>query len=228
MARFRIIVVDDDPVVVSLVADVLEGAGYEVLSADTAAKGRALIEQGGADLLILDRKLPDGDGMALCVEMRTKPDLKDVPVLFLSAKAAVEERISGLRSGGDDYLIKPFDLEELYARVDALLRRAGRAGQPEKLQAGVLRVDMDARKAYIKEKLVELSAKEFDLLTLFVRLKERVLSRDFLLQQVWGYPAGAPTETKIVDVTIHHLREKLGSHGEKIVTVRSHGYRFDP
>ncbi|MBI5245040.1 MAG: response regulator transcription factor [Elusimicrobia bacterium] len=228
MARFRILVVDDDPVVIELVTETLTGAGYDVQAASSASAARSFLGRGKFDLAVLDRKLPDGDGMSLCVEMRDKPALRDIPVLFLTARSAVEDRVTGLRSGGDDYLVKPFDLEELFARVEALLRRSGRTGQPENLQAGALKLEMDARRVCVKEKPLDLSAKEFDLLTLFVRLKERVLSRDFLLQQVWGYPAGAATDTKIIDVTIHHLREKLGAYGERIVTVRSHGYRFDP
>jgi len=228
MAKFRILVVDDDPAVIDLVVETLEGAGYEVQAAQTAAAAEAALGHSKFDLLVLDRKLPDGDGMTLCMEMRKKPSLREVPVLFLTAKASVEDRVSGLQSGGDDYLIKPFALEELFARVEALLRRSGLAGQPEKMHAGALKLDMDGRKAFLRDNVLELSAKEFDLLSLFVRIKERVLSREFLLQNVWGYPAGVPSETKIVDVTIHHLREKLGSYGENIVTVRSHGYRFDP
>jgi len=228
MARFRILVVDDDPVVIDLVTEILTSAGYDVESAQTAASAMTLLEKGKFDLLILDRKLPDGDGMTLCMEVRKQPALRGIPVLFLTAKTSVEDRVTGLQSGGDDYLIKPFALEELFARVEALLRRSGRTGQPEKIHAGSLKLDMDGRKASLKDKPLELSAKEFDLLALFVRLKERVLSRDFLLQNVWGYPAGVPSETKIVDVTIHHLREKLGPYGERIVTVRSHGYRYDP
>jgi DNA-binding response OmpR family regulator len=228
MARFRILVVEDDPNVYNLVSDVLEGEGFAPVTVQNASEARKQIKAGGFDLIVLDRSLPDGDGLELCTEIRRKPSLASVPILFLTAKDSVEDRVAGLRTGGDDYLTKPFDSAEMLARIEALLRRSGRLGQPEVLETGNLRLEMEARTAYINKKPVDLWAKEFDLLALLLSQKNRVLSREFLLQQIWGYNPDSTPSTKVVDVTISHLRQKLDIYGDKIVTVRGFGYRLDP
>lgn len=228
MAQFKVLIVDDDPGVIGLVTQVLTDEGFLVQSADAVESGRALARSTDFDLIILDRTLPDGDGLDICAEIRKKPAKNSVPILFLSAKKTVDDKVAGLRTGGDDYLTKPFNAAELLARAEALLRRSGRMGKPENLSAGDLTLEMDSRKAFVQEKSVDLWAKEFDLLALLLSQKGRVLSREFLLQQIWGYSPDAAPSTKVVDVTISHLRQKLGAHGKKVATVRGYGYRFDP
>jgi DNA-binding response OmpR family regulator len=227
MPKHCILVVDDDKNIVSLVDQALSDEGFEVLSASDAESARSRFTAGGFDLVVLDRTLPDGEGLELCAELRKMPNLASTPVLFLTAKDTVDDKVAGLRTGGDDYITKPFNTAELLARVDALLRRSGSLGQPESLEAGDLRLEMDSRKAFIKKKGIDLWAKEFDLLALLLSQKNRVLSREFLLQQIWGYSPDSTPSTKVVDVTISHLRQKLGSFGDSVVTVRGFGYRFD-
>jgi DNA-binding response OmpR family regulator len=229
MAHFNILVVEDDPNTRELVSQVLEEeGGFAVKSAGTVSEADAAIGSGDIDLCVVDRTLPDGDGLEFCAKMRADSALKTVPLLFLTARDSVEEKVEGLRTGGDDYLTKPFNAAELLARVDALLRRSGRLGQPDVLEAGGIKLDLEARKVYVKGKEVKLWAKEFDLLALLVTQQGRVLSRDFLLQQVWDYGPDSDPSTKVVDVTVSHLREKLGAAaGKKVATVRGFGYRLD-
>ncbi|PCI36365.1 MAG: DNA-binding response regulator [Elusimicrobia bacterium] len=229
MAHFNLLVVEDDPNTRELVSQVLEEeGGFSVQSVDTIAKAYEIVEKKGIDLCVVDRTLPDGDGIEFCAKVRSSADFKTLPLLFLTARDSIEEKIAGLRTGGDDYLTKPFNAAELLARVDALLRRSGRLGQPDTLEAGDFKLDLEARKTYVKGKEVKLWAKEFDLLTLLVTQAGRVLSRDFLLQQVWDYAADANPSTKVVDVTVSHLREKLGpAAGKHVATVRGFGYRLD-
>ncbi len=129
MPTFQILVVDDDENVCSMVSEVMQEAGFEVLSSGTAQEARQRFEKSSFDLVLLDRVLPDADGLDLCAELRRKPALRAVPILFLTAKGTVQDKVDGLRIGGDDYLTKPFNPAELLARVEALLRRSGRLGK---------------------------------------------------------------------------------------------------
>ena len=133
----------------------------------------------------------------------------------------------GLRTGADDYVAKPFNTEELVARVAALLRRSGKSDAPAVLEISGIKLEQSSRKAWVNDKEVALSAKEFDLLWFLIDRKNHVLTRDFLLQHVWGYDAGVELTTKVIDVTLSHLRQKIGATADKIVAVRGFGYRFD-
>ena len=222
-----ILLVEDDKTAQKLVTQILEGEGFAVQAADTAFRARGLLEKHTPVLVILDRRLPDADGLELCQEIRQKPALSTVPVLFLTGKNTVADKVVGLKMGGDDYLTKPFSPEELVARIEVLLRRSGAAEAPKSLEAEGLRLDFEARRVFIKDKEVQLSPKEFDLLAVLLTRKNRVLTRQFLLQHVWGYDAGIEISTKVVDVTLSHLREKLGAWGDKITAGRGFGYRMD-
>jgi DNA-binding response OmpR family regulator len=225
--RAQILIVEDQAATASLVADILREEDYEVHAVDSLQKARASIERALPDLLVLDRSLPDGDGLDLCRELRAKSRSAALPVLILTARKTVEEKVAGLDGGADDYLAKPFSTQELAARVSALLRRAGKSGEPTVLAAQSIKLDREARKAFVKNKEVPLSAKEFDLLWLLMDRKNRVLTRDDLLQRVWGYESGLDLTTKVVDVTLSHLRDKIGPAADSIVAVRGFGYRFD-
>lgn len=225
--KAQILVVEDQPATSDLISEVLREEGYEVKTADCLQKARQNLQRAMPELVILDRSLPDGDGLDLCRELRSAPKSSGLPLLILTAKKAVEERVSGLKGGADDYLIKPFNTEELLARVEALLRRAGKMEEPAVQTAGEVRLNRESRKAYVTNKEVALSGKEFDLLWYLMYRRNRVLTRDFLLQHVWGYEAGLDLTTKVVDVTLSHLREKLGAGAQMIAAVRGFGYRLD-
>lgn len=227
MARFRVLVLEDEPATQTLIEDLLGAEGYEVEVAGTVGAARERSKESEYDMFLVDRTLPDGEGIEFCQELRKGSNTRKSPVLFLSAKGTPDERIEGLRAGGDDYLVKPFHSGELLARVEALLRRAGRLGRQETLEHGPFKLDFDAHQVVVKGKAVHLAPREFDVLALLASQKGRVLSREFLLETLWGFPAGQAPETKVVDVTISQLRTKLGAAADKLVTVRGYGYRLD-
>jgi DNA-binding response OmpR family regulator len=227
MIKAQILVVEDQPATADLIIEVLKSEGYDVATVDSLAKARARIKKSVPELLILDRNLPDGDGVDLLAELRGDEKLATLPIIVLTAKKDVADKVQGLRTGADDYVAKPFNTEELVARVEALLRRSGKGDEPAILEAGTIKLDRDARKSFVGGKEVPLSAKEFDLLWFLMYRKNRVLTRDFLLQHVWGYDSGIELTTKVIDVTLSHLRQKIGAPAEKIVAVRGFGYRFD-
>lgn len=227
MIKAQILVVEDQAATADLILEVLKGEGYEAQTVDTLAKARARLKKQPPELLLLDRNLPDGDGVDLLAEIRNDEKLGALPVIILTAKKEVADKIAGLHVGADDYVAKPFNTEELVARVATILRRAGKVEEPNTVEAGGVKLDRTSRKVHIGEKEVALSAKEFDLLWFLVYRKNRVLTRDFLLQHVWGYDSGIDLTTKVIDVTLSHLRNKIGPVADKIVAVRGFGYRFD-
>ena len=155
MGRFQILVVEDEENTASMIREILEGEGYEVHAAGTLKDARREVGRREFDTLLVDRNLPDGDGLDFCAEMRKKPALGAVPILFLSARKKLEDKVAGLRSGGDDYMAKPFNAAELLARVEALLRRSGRLGKPEVVEAGPLRMEPESRTAAVSGKPVK-------------------------------------------------------------------------
>lgn len=216
----RIVLVEDDPAVAELVTLYLRNAGFAVTHAPTAAQARALFAEVHPALVILDLGLPDTDGRALFGEIRAR---SDTPVLALTARA--EEKLEGLESGMDDFVTKPFDPRELVARVRAVLRRAtGVPGGGRVLQLGDLRVDPARHEVFVGERAVQLRAKEFELLEAFMRQPGVVLSRDKLLEQVWGF--AFPGETRTVDVHVKQLRDKLEGTTARIETVWGVGYKM--
>lgn len=227
MIKAQILVVEDQAATADLILEVLKAEGYEAQTVDTLAKARARLKKQPPELLLLDRNLPDGDGVDLLAEIRDDEKLGNLPVIILTAKKEVADKIAGLRVGADDYVAKPFNTEELVARVAAILRRAGKVEEPTSVEAGGVKLDRGSRKVHIGGKEIPLSAKEFDLLWFLVYRKNRVLTRDFLLQHVWGYDSGIDLTTKVIDVTLSHLRNKIGPVADKIVAVRGFGYRFD-
>ncbi len=220
-----ILLVDDEPTLRETLAYNLRSAGYQV---ESAADGGAALDQARADppdLVILDLMLPEIDGLTVCRSLR---QVSDVPILILTARTGELDKIVGLESGADDYLTKPFSLGELQARIRALLRRAGAGQRSEEETAGGLRLNMVSRRAFLDDKELVLSPKEFSLLSELVRHQGAVLSRDLLLTRVWGYDFYGDSRT--VDVHVRWLREKIEddpAHPTRIVTVRGIGYRFE-
>jgi DNA-binding response OmpR family regulator len=219
----RILVVDDElPMRVALV-ECLQSEGYRVRAAGDGEEALEVVFAEEFDLILLDVMMPKIDGFAACAEMR-KRGVK-VPVLMLTARGMVDDRVKGLDCGADDYLVKPFSLKELLARVRALLRRQERAEVPEKLSLGGTEINLRERTVTVDDGVIELNAKEVGILTLLLEFRGQVVTRDRFLDEVWGYHANPTSRT--VDNFIAELRKKLGKSGSALKTVRGEGYRLD-
>jgi DNA-binding response OmpR family regulator len=221
-ATARIVVVEDDVSVAELVTLYLRNAGFLVEHAPTGARARELFAEMKPALVVLDLGLPDADGLDLLRELRGKGD---TPVVALTARAEDVQRIAGLDAGMDDYMTKPFNPKELVSRVKAILRRAsGMPGGGRVLSVGNLSVDPAHHEVRVGEALISLRAKEFELLEAFCRQPGIVLTRDKLLEDVWGF--AYPGETRTVDVHVKQLRDKLVGADAKIETVWGVGYKL--
>ena len=217
----KILVIDDDPAVSASLDRALRLEGYEVETAADGSSGLAALALSPPDALVLDLGLPDIDGLEVCKRMRAAKD--DTPVLMLTARDAVNDRVHGLDAGADDYLVKPFALAELLARLRALLRRRN-DDEGETLQFGDLTLDLATREAHRGARLFSLTRIEFDLLELFLRHPRQVLTRDVILERVWGYDFDSGTNS--LAVYVGYLRRKTEEGGEPryIHTVRGVGY----
>ena len=228
MSPTKVLVVDDDADIQRIVKDNLELDGFAVLVASTGKDALSVLDRNEPDLVILDIMLPDMDGVQICRFIRKQ---SHVPVIMLTAKDAVSDKVLCLESGADDYVVKPFDYLELAARINACLRRGKGPLPPEQvLEAGDLRIDPNARSVEVRGKEVVLTRKEFDLLALLVSHTGRVLDRESIKKALWS-------DTKLyrwsraIDVHVQHLRAKLETEGKQpglIVTVAGVGYMFSP
>lgn len=222
--RSGILVIDDDEKITSMLRRGLAFEGYDVYTANNGTEGLAMVLTEDPDLIILDVMMPQIDGFEVCRRLREGGS--KVPVLMLTAKDEVENRVKGLDTGADDYLVKPFALEELLARVRALLRRKELVAEHEgqRLVFEDLVMDLDSREVARAGKRLELTAKEFDLLHLFMQNPKRVLSRDQIMDKIWGYDYSG--ESNVLEVYIAMLRQKTEEHGGKriIQTIRGAGY----
>jgi two-component system phosphate regulon response regulator PhoB len=221
----RILVVDDEEDLLELVRVNLAQAGYIVDSARSGNEAIQKLRSSPPDLLVLDLMLPDLTGTEICRRIRADAGLADLPIVMLTAKSDEVDRIVGLELGADDYVTKPFSPRELALRVRAVLRRRrpSEAGG-QVLESGPLHVDLDAHRAHVDGVEVELTAKEFRLLATLMARPGRVMSRERLLDEVWGSEISVTSRT--IDTHLKRLREKLGDAGELIETVRGVGYRF--
>jgi DNA-binding response OmpR family regulator len=222
-----ILIVEDEVTVRETLARNFKAEGFEVLSTADGMQGLKLARDRNPDLIVLDLMLPGMDGLSVCRVLRRE---SDVPVIMLTARGTEMDKIAGLETGADDYVVKPFSFGELLARVRANLRRAdsGSHRARTRLQSGDLQLDLISRRAYRAEVELRLTHKEFDLLAELMRNQGAVLSRDLLLTQVWGYDYVGDSHT--VDVHIRWLREKVEetpSNPKRITTVRGVGYRFE-
>jgi two-component system, OmpR family, alkaline phosphatase synthesis response regulator PhoP len=223
----RILVVEDDLDIAALLAHTLRKAGFEVETRHTGADILTHVQQDAPDVLLLDLMLPGVDGRDICRALRANPKTAGVPIIMLTARADEHDRIGGLELGADDYITKPFSPKEVVARVRALLRRTTRhvaAGQDVVLRYGPVELDLGRHVVTAHAKEIHLTAKEFLLLQYFLEHRGRVLSRDLLLSDVWGYRYTGGTRT--VDVHVRRLREKVPSLADSIVTVKQFGYRL--
>jgi DNA-binding response OmpR family regulator len=217
----RLAVVEDNPELAQLLTQSLKAEGYETDLMTTAAEARAAVTTTRYAALILDLGLPDGDGLAILREIRLRKD--PLPVLVLTARGGLQDRVSGLRGGADDYLVKPFALEELVARLEALLRRPGQL-LGRSLQVANLVFDTESRQAFIDDKPQMLSAREVAVLELLMRRKDRVVSKKLVEDQIFGL--SGEVASNAVEVYVHRLRKQLSEHGAKVQihTIRGVGY----
>lgn len=223
----KVLIVDDERDVVELLRYHLEKEGIRCLQAADGPTALRLIRAHQPDLLILDLMLPGIDGLEVCRQLRRDAATARLPVIMLTAKAEEVDRVVGLEVGADDYVVKPFSPRELVARVKAILRRAQEPTGPSVRRIGDLEVDEAKHQVTVQGSSVELTAKEFGLLCALIRANGRVLSREQLLDGVWGYGDAAEIESRTVDVHVRRLREKLGPEARRIVTVKGVGYRFE-
>ena len=222
----HILIVEDEKDLSDTLEYNFKNAGYKVSMSLEGNKAISLATgKNNPDLVILDLMLPDISGLDVCKEIRSNPVSKNTPILMLTAKGEEVDRILGFELGADDYLVKPFSLRELTLRVAALLKRNVPIESDENIILGDLNIDLAAHRVFLETNEVTLTAKEFDLLVHLARHNGRVQTRDYLLEQIWGYSSDVTTRT--VDTHIKRLRSKIGSFGNLIETVRSIGYRLN-
>jgi DNA-binding response OmpR family regulator len=222
----RILVVEDDPDIAELLVHYLENAGHTVHRLSSGSDVQPHLRHSPADLVVLDLMLPGMGGMAVCEALRRDTTTSHVPIIMLTARGEEADRIAGLEHGADDYVTKPFSPRELVARVAARLRRAAPGGPVDApaLQYGPITIDEDRHIVAVDGQEVRLTAKEFLLLQYLIRHRGRVLSRDLLLTDVWGYQYTGGTRT--VDVHIRRLREKIPMLNDAIETIKQFGYKL--
>jgi two-component system alkaline phosphatase synthesis response regulator PhoP len=186
-----------------------------------------LVKRDNPDLIILDLMLPGIDGLEVCRTLKNNAKTASIPIIMLTAKTQESDKVVGLELGADDYVVKPFSPRELIARIKAVLRRMeDKDRQPAVLRKGDLTIDFSKISVAIKGRPIELTSKEFELLKTLINAKGRVLSRDYLLDTIWGFDNAAEIQTRTVDVHIRTLRKKLKTGAKYIVTVKNYGYRF--
>ncbi len=227
MSNGKILIIEDEAAVVTLLKYNLEKSGYEVQVAMDGEEGLLMVEEEKPDLLLVDWMLPHVSGVEICRRLRRLPDSRNLPIIMLTARGEEADTIRGLDSGADDYMVKPFSPSELQARIHALLRRARPSIAADHLSFGELNMDLAAFRVYRNETEIKLGPTEFKLLRHFMENPGRVYSREQLLDMVWG--RDVYVETRTVDVHIRRLRKNLNDGGlpDLIRTVRSAGYSLD-
>ncbi|WP_195989324.1 response regulator transcription factor [Clostridium sp. D53t1_180928_C8] len=230
MANEKILVVDDEEHISELISYNLSSNGYKVITANNGIDAVKIAIEEKPSLILLDLMIPGKDGYDVCKEVRSNNEIRNTPIIMLTAKSEELDKILGLELGADDYITKPFSVRELLARVKAVLRRFSIV-EPESniLVFGDLTADFDKREILVKDKKLDLTLKEFELLEILIRNKGKILTRDTLLDKIWGYEYIG--ETRTVDVHIRYLRKKIEADDKNpklIETIRGVGYRFNP
>jgi len=221
MASERILVIEDEHRIAEFIERGLLFEGYRVDVAHDGQTGLAIARDTPPDLAIVDWMLPGMDGLQVCQRLRSATQ---IPIIMLTAKGEVNDRVTGLDSGADDYIVKPFAFEELLARIRALFRRSTPSSRPEVLTFGDLTLDTGTHRAQRGSRMIDLTAKEYELLELFMRHPRQVLTRDLIFDRVWGYDFGG--ESNIIEVYVRYLRQKTEAEDEArlLHTVRGFGY----
>lgn len=227
MAKETVLVIEDEKNILELVKYNLEKDGYRVLTSLKGDEGLERAKKEKPNLLILDVMLPELSGLEVCKILKQNYNTASIPIIMLTAKGEEADRVLGLELGADDYVTKPFSPRELIARVKAVLRRLREKPKERSFIYGILELDTAKHIVSLKGKPISLTSKEFDLLKVLIEAEGRVLSRDFLLDRVWGYDQSLQIETRTVDMHIGQLRKKLKNEAARILTVKNVGYRFD-
>jgi DNA-binding response OmpR family regulator len=221
----KILIVDDEPDIRRTLKAALEADGYAVREAGDAVGARTALQESIPDLILLDIKMPGEDGLAFCKRLREEPGKKGIPVIFLTSRGQESQKILGLEFGADDYVVKPFSAGELLARIKAVIRRRSGDLDEDVLTDGNVVLDGAAQSVKQAGRVVELTAKEFQVLRLLMRKKGRVISRPYLMESIWGRDYEQTTRT--VDQHIYKIRKALGSDGKRIVSVGTAGYKWE-
>ncbi|KYH35942.1 transcriptional regulatory protein WalR [Clostridium tepidiprofundi DSM 19306] len=227
MSEQTILIVDDEEHIQELIKFNLERNGYKVICANNGVDALRIIKDKVPQLVLLDLMLPGIDGYDVCKEIRKDSTISSIPIIMITAKSEEFDKILGLELGADDYITKPFSVRELIARVKALLRRAAMQYEKKFISFGNIVINFDRHEVLKNGEIVELTLKEFELLEILCKNKGKVMTREFLLDKIWGYEYIG--ETRTVDVHIRHLRQKIEDDDKKpryIQTVRGIGYRF--
>jgi two-component system phosphate regulon response regulator PhoB len=219
----RVLIVDDDPDIQRLVSYNLTQAGFDVATASTGRNALESVQNHPPDLIILDLMLPDVDGIEVCRTLRQRDSSRKIPIVMLTARGDEIDRVIGFELGADDYVMKPFSPRELVLRVKSIFRRT-REERSEMLRLGRIQLYPERRQCFRGNDQIVLTAKEFDLLQELMRARGNVLTRDVLMDRVWGYHGEATSRT--LDTHVRRLREKLGEDGNHVETVRGVGYRM--
>jgi len=224
----KILIVEDEKDIVKMLEYNLQKEGFKTLSVRDGEDALDAANREHPDIVILDLMLPGMDGLEVCKALKGGAKTARIPIIMLTAKAQESDKVIGLELGADDYMTKPFSPRELVARIKAVLRRMTEKGPAaEVVRIGELTVDLPKVRVLVKDRPVELTAKEFELLKTLIKAKGRVLSRDYLLDTIWGFDHAIEIQTRTVDVHIRTLRKKLKSEARRIVTVKNYGYRFE-
>ena len=222
----KVLVVEDEPKIADMERDFLEGSGYQPYVASDGKEALKIMDEVEIDAIILDVMLPGEDGMELLRKLKASKKTKDIPVIMVTAKGAEYDKVKGLDAGADDYVTKPFGMMELISRIKAVLRRSakGSVSSEDTFEIGEIRLDPKKHEVTVHGEVVNLTLKEYELLKRLMKNSNIVLTRDQLLEDIWGYDFDG--ETRTVDVHVRTLRQKLGDAGEQIETVRGVGYRM--
>ncbi|EOR27375.1 alkaline phosphatase synthesis transcriptional regulatory proteinphoP [Clostridium sartagoforme AAU1] len=230
MSKEKILVVDDEDHIVELISYNLTNSGYKVITANNGIDAVRIAREEKPNLMLLDLMIPGLDGFDVCKSIRNDNETKDISVIMLTAKGEELDKILGLELGADDYITKPFSIRELLARIKAVLRRIKSVeGSEEVYKSNGILINFDRRDVFIFDKKIDLTLKEFELLEILVKNRGKILTRETLLDKIWGYEYVG--ETRTVDVHIRYLRKKVEEDDKNpklIETIRGVGYRFNP
>lgn len=222
----KILVVDDEENIVELIKYNLKNNGYDIITAFDGEEAYIKAIKENPDLILLDIMLPMLDGIEVCKKLKKNKQTENIPIIMLTAKTEETDKVLGLEIGADDYITKPFNIRELIARVKAVLRRVNSKDNTEKsiIKAGNIIIDTESYQVKADEIIIDLTLKEFELLKLLSQNRGKVLSRNYLLDEIWGYDFYG--ETRTVDVHIRHLRKKMNLSNDTIETIRGVGYKI--